>query len=74
MARLRRILGRRAVSAFERAGFRRRRQRGSHIVLTKPGRAITLSVPDHRELGKGLLRDLIRKAGLTPDEFIDLLR
>ena len=74
MPRLPRIAGRQAVSAFERAGFQRRRQRGSHIALTKPGHPQTLSVPDHRELGVGLLRDLIRKAGLTVEEFIDLIR
>ena len=74
MARLPRISGRQPVSAFERAGFQRRRQRGSHIVLAKPGRPQTLSVPDHREVGMGLLRDLIRKAGLTVEEFVDLVR
>lgn len=74
MPHLPRVSGRQAAAAFERAGFRRRRQRGSHVVLTKPGYPQTLSVPDHRELGVGLLRDLIRKAGLTPEQFIELLR
>jgi hypothetical protein len=30
-------------------------------------------MPDHRELAKGTLRTLIREAGLTVDEFVDLL-
>jgi predicted RNA binding protein YcfA (HicA-like mRNA interferase family) len=33
-----------------------------------------LSIPDHRELGRGLLRKLVRQAGLTPDEFLHLYR
>ena len=33
-----------------------------------------LSVPRHKELGRGLLRALIRDAGLTRDEFLELLR
>jgi predicted RNA binding protein YcfA (HicA-like mRNA interferase family) len=74
MPRLPRVSGRQAIAAFERAGFQRRRQRGSHIALTKPGHPETLSVPDHRELGVGLLRDLVRKSGLTIEEFIALLR
>lgn len=32
-----------------------------------------LSIPNHKELGKGLLRGLIRDAGLTVEEFINLL-
>lgn len=33
-----------------------------------------LTVPLHRELDRGLLRALIRKAGLTVEEFEKLLR
>lgn len=49
------------------------RQRGSHAGLVKRGTIYTLSIPQHAELGPGLLRDLIRKSGLSVDEFIDLL-
>jgi len=73
MAPLPAVSGRQAVAAFERAGFEVRRQRGSHIILTKAGVAATLSVPDHRRLRTGTLRALIRKAGLTPDGFVALL-
>jgi predicted RNA binding protein YcfA (HicA-like mRNA interferase family) len=73
MPRLPRVSGRQAIAAFERAGFQRRRHRGSHIALTKRGHPQTLSVPDHRQLGVGLLRDLIRKSGLTVDQFVELL-
>ncbi len=73
MARLPRVSGRQAVVAFERAGFQVRRQRGSHIVMTKPGSPETLSVPNHRELQTGTLRALIRKARITVDQFRDLL-
>lgn len=74
MAALPRVSGREAVAAFERAGFVVRRRRASHIVLTKAGVLQTLSVPDHRELHAGTLRALLRKAGLTVDQFVALLR
>ena len=74
MPRLPRVSGREAVSVFERAGFEVRRQRGSHIVMTKSGWPETLSVPDHRELQAGTLRALIRMAHLTVEEFEELLR
>ena len=49
------------------------RMEGSHMILIGPtGRR--LSVPRHRELGRGLLRALIRDAGLTREEFLELVR
>ena len=74
MPRLPVISGREAVRAFERAGWKVSRREGSHIILTKVGVTITLSIPDHREIRRGTLRSLIRKAGLTIEEFMPLLR
>jgi len=66
------ISGREAVKAFQKLGFLFHHQRGSHIVLYHPnGRH--LSVPDHKELDRGTLRALIRGAGVTVDDFVDLL-
>jgi predicted RNA binding protein YcfA (HicA-like mRNA interferase family) len=63
-----------ARRAFERLGWVMRRQRGSHMILTKPGQMASLSIPDHRELATGTLRKLIRAAGLSVDEFLSALR
>ena len=73
MPRLPVISGREAVRAFERAGWKVSRREGSHIILTKAGIAATLSIPDHREIRRGTLRGLIRKAGLTVEEFVLLI-
>jgi len=43
------------------------------MILTKEDEEATLSVPDHKELGRGLLRALIRDARLTIDDFTELL-
>jgi hypothetical protein len=43
------------------------------MVLVKPGSPTNLTVPDHRELDRGLLRGLIRDATLTVEEFMRLL-
>ena len=45
---------------------------GSHMILLHPEKG-RLSVPRHKELGRGLLRALIRDAGLTQDELLTLL-
>jgi predicted RNA binding protein YcfA (HicA-like mRNA interferase family) len=67
------ISGREARAAFEKAGWHFDRQRGSHMVLIRSGTPFNLSIPDHRELDRGLLRGLIRDAGMTPEEFAGLL-
>lgn len=43
------------------------------MTLTKADVPLVLTVPLHDELGPGLLRVLIRKAGPTVEEFVDLL-
>ena len=60
---------REVVCAFERLSWRVARQRGSHIVLTRPGASVTLSIPDHAQVARGTLRALIVKAGITIEEF-----
>lgn len=74
MPRLPVISGREAIRAFERAGWKVSRREGSHIILTKVGTAVTLSVPDYREVRRGTLRSLIRNAAITVEEFVSLLR
>lgn len=74
MPRLPAVSGREAVAAFQKAGFVAVRRRGRHIAMTKAGHPHTLSIPDDREVRTGILRTLIRQAGLTVDEFVELLR
>ena len=71
--RLPTVSGREAVSAFQRAGWVVKRQKGSHIILRHPVERYTLSVPLHSSLKRGTLRSLIRRAGMTVEEFISLL-
>ena len=73
MPRLSILSGDEFVKAVARIGYAWDRTEGSHMILIGPG-GRRLSVPRHRELGRGLLRSLIRDAGLTRDEFLDLLR
>ena len=73
MARLPVISGDEFVKAMERLGYTWDSTKGSHMILVGPtGRR--LSVPRRRELGPGILRSLIRQAGLTRQEFFRLLR
>ncbi len=60
------------VKAMRQIGYQWDHTEGSHMILLHPSKG-RLSVPKHKELGRGLLRALIRDAGLTRDEFIELL-
>lgn len=73
MARLANISGKEAVKAFEKAGWRSVGQVGSHLVMSKPGLRVNLSIPQHKELSVGTLRALIRHAGITVEDFLVLL-
>jgi len=70
--RLKLCSGAEAVRKLQRAGWFIARRKGSHVMLTRPAYQWTLSVPQHDELGPGLLRKLIRQAGLTVEEFNEL--
>ena len=67
------ISGSQAVKAFQRAGWRVDRQRGSHVVLLKTGHIASLSVPQHKELAPGTLRSLLRDAEMTVEELLRVL-
>ena len=61
-----------AVRAFQKIGYEVDHQTGSHLILRHPsGRRLT--VPNHGELAKGTLRALIRDAGVTKEQFAELL-
>jgi predicted RNA binding protein YcfA (HicA-like mRNA interferase family) len=59
------------IKMFQRLGWQIVRQKGSHIIMTKPGHIATLSIPNHPEVARGTLRSLIAKAGLTVEQFLD---
>jgi len=73
MDRLNNISGKEAVKAFQKAGWNVAGQVGSHVVMTKEGIRVNLSIPQHKELSVGTLRALIRSSGLTVDEFKRLM-
>jgi predicted RNA binding protein YcfA (HicA-like mRNA interferase family) len=62
--------GAEAVRRFQKAGWTVARQKGSHVMMTKPVYQWTLSIPQHGELGPGLLRKLINQAGLTVEQVL----
>ena len=63
------------LRALEKAGFEVVRQRGSHVRLRHAdGRIVTVPMHPAQDIGRGLLRKILRDAELSPKELDDLCR
>jgi predicted RNA binding protein YcfA (HicA-like mRNA interferase family) len=74
MTRLPVVSGRQLVKALAKVGYLFDNQEGSHIILrhqSPPYRRLT--IPDHKEIAKGTLRQIIRESGLSVANLVQLL-
>ncbi len=74
MQKLPRLSGKEIIKALSKAGFSVARQKGSHVIMTKQANEgkKAVVVPNHKEVDKGTLLEIIRQAGLTKEEFLAL--
>ena len=64
------VSGREVVERLERANFILVRQTGSHMIMRREkAPKITVFIPDHKELKRGILKNSLRQINLTVDEF-----
>ena len=62
------------IRALEALGFQIVRQRGSHARLRHiDTRVVTVPVHRGHDIGRGLLRKILRDAQVTPAEFLEVL-
>lgn len=71
MGKLKILSGQEVCEILASHGFEKIRQRGSHIIMQKklPSTTITIPVPDHKEIGTGTLKSIIRQSKLQSSEF-----
>lgn len=75
MTRLPALKARDLVKLLKKIGFKEMRQKGSHLFFQHPDDRTTLiSVHGGEDIGRGLLRQILREIELSPEEFIDLLK
>ncbi len=68
------LTARQVIRALEKAGFQVQRQTGSHVRLKHAdGRVVTVPVHASQDVGRGLLRKILRDADITPAELLTLL-
>jgi predicted RNA binding protein YcfA (HicA-like mRNA interferase family) len=68
------VSGKELVRALSKLGYELDHQTGSHIILRNahpPHRRLT--VPNHRTIAKGTLRQVMREAGIGIEDLADLL-
>ncbi len=72
--RLPTLKAREVVCVLKELGFFEVRQKGSHICFKHPDGRFTL-LPKHcgEDIGRGLLRQILREINISPKDFFDLL-
>jgi len=73
MSQLPILAAREVLRRLFKAGFRIQNQKGSHIKLFHPLSGRRTGVPLHPgDLSRGLIREIIKQAGLTIEKFLKL--
>jgi predicted RNA binding protein YcfA (HicA-like mRNA interferase family) len=64
------------VAAFERAGWRIIRQKGSHIRVERTSESGTqkVTIPAHKPIKRSTLAKLLKDAEISVEQFLGLLR
>ena len=61
------------VKVFEHDGFTFDRQRGDHLIYTKPDIKRPLVIPMYAAVPMFIIKNLLRTAGMTRERYFDLL-
>jgi predicted RNA binding protein YcfA (HicA-like mRNA interferase family) len=62
------------VAVFEKEGFTFNRQRGDHLIYTKPGVARPLVIPTYHEVPVFIIKNLLRSLGMSREKFLEALQ
>lgn len=70
------LSGHDVIKILSKQGFTVARQKGSHIILVKESKEGKkgVVVPNHKEIDKGTLLEIIRQSGMMKEDFIKLIK
>jgi len=68
------VSGTEIIKFLSKRGFKIVGRKGSHIRMKKQSspRNLIVIIPDYAEIAQGTLRSILRQAGITFDEFVEL--
>jgi predicted RNA binding protein YcfA (HicA-like mRNA interferase family) len=74
MPKLPTVTAQETINGLEKIGFQIVRQKGSHVRMKhEDNRVVTIPIHGNKNLGKGLLRKILRDTELTVEEFLAIL-
>jgi predicted RNA binding protein YcfA (HicA-like mRNA interferase family) len=73
MSRIAPVHYRKIVRVLEHEGFALARERGDHMVFTKPGVARPIVVPRYDPLPVFIIKNVLRTAGISRERYFALL-
>ncbi len=73
LTKLKPISGDKLIKILKKIGFIKKRQKGSHVFLEHPDGRVTV-IPIHKgeEIGRGLLKKILKDVDLSREEYLDL--
>jgi predicted RNA binding protein YcfA (HicA-like mRNA interferase family) len=67
------VSGRKLVKIFQRLGYEKVSQRGSHIKMKNYEAGSTIIIPDHKEIDRWTLKTILKQAEVSEQRFKDYL-
>lgn len=67
------LSGREVVKIFERRGYRKVSQKGSHIKIRNDETGAILIIPDHKEVDRWTFKTILKQAEISEEEFREYL-
>lgn len=67
------LSGKKVIRALRKVGFYIRRRKSSHVIMRREDPFAQVVVPLHKSIDTGTLDAILDGAGLTVEEFIELL-
>jgi len=75
LPKIRPLSPQRLIKILEKTGFKTIRQKGSHIIMINDkGTRIVIPVHPGKDIKPGLIRAILKEAGLSRREFFKILR
>jgi len=64
------------IKVLSKEGFKFLKQKGSHISLQKKteNKTLLVIIPRRKQIKRGTLLNILRQAGMTRDDFLELLK
>lgn len=62
------------AKVFELEGFKFQREKGDHLIYTKPGISRPIVIPKYKEIPVFVIKNNLRAAGISREQYFKLLK